>query len=163
MSTVQQRLFRRELAESEPDYSDFTQTFEGPPAAMPPAEKKNSTDAATAITVSAAAQVMDARNPTREAPSQGVKTWLGVGTRDHHVLPMPDNPGNPYASPDLTSAGKAAPKATLAQKVSTDIRGPSTTGPVDGVYQWPNPAPAPAPLPGPHPPKAAVPAGKGLL
>lgn len=127
-----------------------------------PAQGKNTTEGATPKPVTAAAQVEDARNPTQDAPSQGVKTWLGVGTRDHHNLPMPAGQGNAYASPDQASAGKGVTKASLAQKVSTDVRGPSTTGPVDGVYQWPNPAPAPAPLPGPHPPKDAVPTAKGL-
>ena len=45
--------------------------------------------------------------------------------------------------------GPFGPTKSLSQK--GDVRGPSTDGPVAGVYQWHVPPPAPAPLPGPHP------------
>jgi hypothetical protein len=58
MSRAQWKFFTQENIDALPE---FTQTFEGPAASMPQ-------------TVTAAAQVNDARHPTREAPSQGVKT-----------------------------------------------------------------------------------------
>ena len=151
MSRAQWKLFTEESNDTPPEFSDFTQTYEGPAASTPQ-------------TVTAAAQVNDARNPTRDAPTQGVKTWLGVGTRDHFILPVPEMGGIDYTDPSQASAGKApAKEPSFAQKVSTDIRGPTTTGPVDGVYQWPTPAPEMAPLPGPHPTQGSAPKNTGLL
>jgi len=37
MSVAQQNIAKKDLGGAPPDYSDFTQTFEGPTAAVPPA------------------------------------------------------------------------------------------------------------------------------